>query len=399
MRTVLEHAGAQRCVLALWRQSRLQIVAHALTGPTSIDVTLQQCSVDEANVPISLLQTVLRTKNRVVFCDALNEDPFGNDEYVRRRHCRSVLCIPLIRQSQLVGLLYMENNLIPGAFTPSRLGILELVASQAAISLENAQLYRDLIEENRQRELAEEVLRHAQAELARVAGLTTMGELVASIIHEISQPLTAIGASATAALRWLDRQTPEIHQAQRMLQRVLHDTSRVGDVIRGLRAMAKKSPPEFAAFDINEASREILRLVQYQLDDENIEVVEKLAVPRFVNGVRVQLQQVILNLVINAVDAMREATGGPRRLFIASGLEDKGWVRITVEDTGKGLDPAIAGRIFEPFTTTKNDGMGLGLSICRTIIEEAHGGELSVFPGSPHGTVFRFTVPVAASAD
>jgi predicted ATPase/signal transduction histidine kinase len=398
MRTVLEHAGAQRCVLALWRQSRLQIVAQALTGPTSIDVTLQQCSVDEAHVPVSLLQTVLRTKNRIVLYDALNEDPFGNDEYVRRWHCRSVLCIPLIRQSQLVGLLYMENNLIPGAFTPSRLGILELVASQAAISLENAQLYQDLIEENRQREQAEEVLRHAQAELARVARLTTMGELVASIVHEISQPLTAIGVSGTAALRWLDRQTPEVHQARQMLQRVLHDTSRAGDVIRGLRAMAKKSAPEFAVFDIDEACREVIQLVRHQLDDEHVQVVEKLAVPRFVSGVRVQLQQVILNLVMNAVDAMREVGSRPGHLFIASRLEDAGWVRVTVEDTGKGLDASIAERIFEPFTTTKSGGMGLGLSICRTIIEEVHGGALSVFPRSPHGTVFHFTVPVAGSA-
>ncbi|MFL9909590.1 sensor histidine kinase [Paraburkholderia sp. RL17-337-BIB-A] len=137
----------------------------------------------------------------------------------------------------------------------------------------------------------------------------------------------------------------------------------------------------------------------HQLDDENIEVIEKLGVPRFVNGVRVQLQQVILNLVTNAVDAMREATAYPKRLFIASGLEGEGWVKVTVEDTGKGLDPSLAECIFEPFNTTKNDGMGLGLSICRTIIEEAHGGELSVSPRSPHGTVFQFTVPVAAGVD
>jgi predicted ATPase/signal transduction histidine kinase len=399
MTTALEHAGAQRCVLALCRGSRLQIQAEAVTGPTTIDVTLQQSAPDDAQVPVSLLLTVLRTKNRVVLDDAQSEGPFSNDEYVRRQHCRSVLCIPLIKQSHLVGLLYMENNLIPGAFTPSGLSILELVASQAAISLENAQLYRDLIEENHQREQAEEASRRAQAELARVVRLTTMGELVASIVHEISQPLTAIGTSAATALRWLDRQTPELLQAQQMLQRVVHDTNRADDVIRGLRAMAKKSAPEFAAFDINEASREVLQLVQHQLEDEKIDVIAELAVPRFVNGVRVQLQQVILNLVMNAVDAMREAASCPRLLFIGSGLEHNGWVRVTVEDTGKGLDPSIAERIFEPFTTTKSGGMGLGLSICRTIIEEAHGGDLSASPRSPCGTVFRFTVPVAASAD
>lgn len=399
MKTVLEHAGAQRCVLALCRHSRLQVKAQAVTGPTSIDVTLQQCSVEEAQVPVSLLQTVLRTKNRVVLDDAQNEDPFRNDEYVRRQHCRSVLCIPLIKQSELVGLLYMENNLIPGAFTPTRLGIWELVASQAAISIENAQLYRDLVEENSQRQQAEEALRHAQAELAHVVRLTTMGELVASIVHEISQPLSAIGTSATAALRWLDRQTPEIPKAQQMIERVAYDVTRAGDIIRGLRSMAKKSAPEFAVFDINEASREVLKLVRNQLDDGNIEVVGNLSMPRFVNGDRVQLQQVLMNLVVNAVDAMRETTRRPRSLFITTTLEKRGWVRVEVADTGKGLDPLTAERIFEPFVTTKSSGMGLGLSICRTIIVEAHGGELSASPRSPCGTTFQFTVPAAASAD
>ena len=395
MRTVLEHAGAQRCVLALCHDARLQIEAEAITGPTSIDVTLQQCSVDEADVPASLLQTVLRTKSRAVLNDALHEDPFCNDEYVRRQRCRSVLCIPLIKQSQLVGLLYMENNLISGAFTPTRLSILELVASQAAISLENARLYRDLIEGNRQREQAEAALRHAEAELERVVRLTTMGELVASIVHEISQPLTAIGVSATAALRWLDRKEPEILQAQQMLERVVHDSTRARNITESIRAMAKRSVTAFAVFDINAASREILKLVSKELDDENIEVIEDLAMPRFVNGDRVQLQQVILNLVMNASDAMKETTGRPRRLSIASRLAEQGWVSIEVEDTGKGLEPTTADRIFEPFVTTKSSGMGLGLSICRTIITEAHGGAISVAPGSPHGTTFKFTVPAA----
>jgi C4-dicarboxylate-specific signal transduction histidine kinase len=334
-----------------------------------------------------------------VLDDAQNEDPFSNDAYVRRQHCRSVLCIPLIKQSELVGLLYMENNLIAGAFTPTRLGILELVASQAAISIENAQLYRDLVEQNSQRQQAEEALRHAQAELAHVARLTTMGELVASIVHEISQPLSAISTSATAALRWLDRQTPEIFNAQQMIERVAYDVTRAGDIIRGLRSIAKKSAPEFAVFDINDASREILALVRNQLDEGNIEVIGNLSVPLFVNGDRVQLQQVLLNLVVNAVDAMRETTGRPRCLFISTTLEESGWVRVEVADTGKGLDPSTAERIFEPFVTTKSSGMGLGLSICRTIIVEAHGGELSTSPRSPYGTAFQFTVSSAARTD
>jgi len=230
--------------------------------------------------------------------------------------------------------LYVENNLATHAFTTERVTVLEVLASQAAISLENAMLYRDLIEENRQREQAEEALRHAQAGLARVVRLTTMGELVASIVHEISQPLSAIGTSASAALRWLDRQAPEISNAQQMLEHIVHDSTRATDIIRGLRTMAKKSETEFAVFDINEASREVLEVVRNQLEDGNIEVVGNLAMPRWVNGDRVQLQQVILNLVMNAVDAMRETTGRPRRLFISSrprtraGSELKGCVAI-----------------------------------------------------------------------
>jgi PAS domain S-box-containing protein len=249
-----------------------------------------------------------------------------------------------------------------------------------------------------ERRHAEEALRNAQAELARVARLTTMGELAASIAHETNQPLSAIVTQSDAALRFLDRDKPDLDEVRDALSCIGRDGVRAADVIRGLRALAKKSGPELANVDINDAIREVLALTRGELQRHDVVLLTQLAAgDRPVMGDRVQLQQVLLNLIMNGVEAMRGITERSRELRISSMLAEPSSVLIGVEDTGPGLDPAIAQRIFDPFFTTKPDGMGMGLSICRSIIE-SHGGRFWASPRVPYGTVFQFTVPGVPSS-
>ena len=244
-----------------------------------------------------------------------------------------------------------------------------------------------------ERRYAEEALRSTQAELARVARLTTMGELTASLSHEINQPLAAIMTNAEAGLQWLNRDEPDLDEARVALSHMMRDAQRASGVIRGLRALAKKSGPQVAKLDINDAIQEVLLLTRCELQRHGVVSRTNLSAddrPAF--GDRVQLQQVLLNLIVNAVESMSTVTDRPKILTITSEPIEPGGLQVAVEDSGTGFDPAIADRIFDSFFTTKSEGMGMGLSICRSIIG-AHGGRISVSPGVPHGTVFRFTVP------
>jgi len=243
-----------------------------------------------------------------------------------------------------------------------------------------------------ERRHAEEALRSTQAELARAARLATMGELAASLSHEMNQPLAAIMTNAEAGLQWLNRDEPDLDETRVALSHVTQDAQRASGVIRGLRALANKSGPQVAKLDINEAILEVLTLTRGQLQWHGVVCRTNLsAADRPIFGDRVQLQQVLLNLIINAVDSMSTVTDRPKILAITSEPIEPDGMQVAVEDSGTGLDPAIADRIFDSFFTTKSEGMGMGLSICRTIID-AHGGRISVSPGVPYGTVFRFTV-------
>ncbi|MDT5281596.1 MAG: hypothetical protein QOJ20_2791, partial [Mycobacterium sp.] len=247
------------------------------------------------------------------------------------------------------------------------------------------------------RKRAEEALRDVQAELARAARVTTMGELATSIAHEISQPLAAIVSRGSAGLRWLTRETPELDEAREAFKRIVSDGQRAADVIRGLRSLAKKSGPQITTLDIDDTIREVLALTHGEVQRHGITLRTDLVVgDRPVVGDRVQLQQVLLNLILNAIDAMNVVADRGRELALSSAFTAPDSVMISVEDSGSGLDPVIAQRVFEPFVTTKPDGLGMGLSICRSIID-AHGGRLWVSSAVPHGTVFHFTVPIGVA--
>jgi PAS domain S-box-containing protein len=240
---------------------------------------------------------------------------------------------------------------------------------------------------------AEQALRSAQTELAHVTRVTTLGELTASIAHEINQPLAAVVANAEACLGWLDRTTPNLEAARRSVEWIIDDSNRASEVIRRVRALAKKTSSEKSPLDLNEVVREAMALVARELATHGVSLRLELAsgLP-LIFGDRVQLQQVVINLVMNGIEAMQQVSDRRRELKIRSGRDDMGRVLLAVTDCGTGIAPDEAERMFAPFFTTKPAGMGMGLSICRSIME-AHEGRLSACRNEGHGATFQFTLP------
>ena len=241
---------------------------------------------------------------------------------------------------------------------------------------------------------AEMALRKAQAELAHVTRVTTLGELTTSIAHEINQPLAAVVANAEACLSWLDRNPADLDAARRSVEWIVEDGNRASEVIRRVRALAQKTEIERVPLDINDVANDVMSLVQRELSSHDVSTRLELA-PHLppILGDRVQLQQVIINLVINAVEAMEAISDRPRLMIIGSGRHDMDQVFLTVADNGVGILQADAERMFTPFFTTKSSGMGMGLSICRSIVE-AHEGRLSASRNEDGGAVFQFVLPV-----
>jgi PAS domain S-box-containing protein len=635
LRIAVEHAGAGRGLLILCHGDEPQIAAEATTGRGQVEVALRQAAVSPAELPESLLHYVIRTRDSVILDDALAQNPFSADEYICQKHARSVLCLPLVKQSKLIGVLYLENNLASHVFTPARISVLELLASQAAISLENARLYNDLRERearirrlvdsniigifigdsrggileaneafldilgyNREdlisgrirwtkltpaewapadqdalaqmsatggckpfekeyfrkdgsrvpvlvggaffevkrdegvvfvidmtdrkraeqalreseerfrtlvqfsfdvywesdaqhrfirqefaegladppapgseigktrwevphlepdaeawrkhretleahlpfrdfelarpaadggkryisvsglpvfdkagrfigyrgvarhiteRKRAEEALRHMQMQLAHANRVATMGQLSASITHEVKQPIATARNNARAALNFLDKDPPDLDEVREALGCIVGDADRAGDIVDRIRELIKKEPPRKECLDINAGIREVIELTRGESVKNGISMQADLAdgLP-LIEGDRVQLQQVILNLIVNAVEAMSGAGDGTRELLVSSRKADPGGVLVGVRDSGPGLAPETFGHVFDAFYTTKPGGLGMGLSICRSIIE-AHGGRLWASANLPRGASFQFALPAIAN--
>ena len=240
-----------------------------------------------------------------------------------------------------------------------------------------------------------ETLQKVQTELAHVTRVMTVGELTASIAHEVNQPLAAIVTNSNACLRWLGGAQPNFDEARKAVDRIIKDSYRASDVISRVRALVKKAPAREDLVDLNEVIIEVLALAQNQARRAGVVVKRELAndLPS-VRGDRVQLQQVILNLIINGLEAIAKNKNGERELSISSGKDESTGVTVAVRDSGEGLDPANLERVFDAFFTTKADGMGMGLAISRTIIE-SHGGHLWATSNSPKGAIFKFTLPAA----
>jgi predicted ATPase/signal transduction histidine kinase len=395
MTNMIVHAGAQYGVLVVMRTGAPVIEASGRVVAGKVAVTLGPAAATADAIPLPVLNSVLRTKETLVLADAMLDAPSIHASGACGRRLRSVLCLPLIRGGTLIGVFYLENNLAPGVFDATRTAVLEVLAPQAAISLETARLYAELIDENNRRAEAESGLRIARSELARTSHLTVMGGLAASIAHEVNQPLTAIVTSVDASLRWLNRPTPEIGEAVAGLAHIRHNGLRAAEIIRALRALAKQAPAVLTPLDVDDVVRDVLALTRIEIDAQQVRLRTQLdAGSAMVEADRVQLQQVVLNLVTNALDAMATVPNDSRELVVTSAREQDNVV-VRVQDQGTGIAPEALSHIFDPFFTTKSQGMGMGLAICRSIME-AHGGSLEAQSRAEGGSVFVFRLPVRA---
>jgi PAS domain S-box-containing protein len=510
MTITLQNAGADRGLLLLPLRDEYRVETEALVSGNK--VVLRHGPAMNPGMPETIVRYVMRTRETVILEDATKPNLFSEDEYLSGGAPRSLLCLPLVRQGTLGGLLYLENTLTSHAFTPARTAVLEVLASQAAISLENTRLYGDLLEReakirrlfdanivgiviwdlqgrvldaneaflrivgysredllsgrmswrqltppewrsadeeriaelmatgtvqpyekeylhsngNRvpvllgaanfeggqdtgvafvvdltERKKAEQAAHYSERRyheievaLSHANRVATTGLLSASIAHEINQPIGATVTNAQAALRFLAAQPPDIEEVRQALGRIVRDSNRAAEVIRRIRALVKKAPPRKDGLEINEAIREVIALARDEAAKSGVSVQPELteALP-LVQGDRVQLQQVVLNLMINAFEAMSGTDKGRRELRISTARTNSHEVLVAVRDTGPGLDPLSLEHIFEAFNTTKPGGLGMGLSICRSIIE-AHGGRLWARANLPRGASFQFTLPV-----
>ena len=239
---------------------------------------------------------------------------------------------------------------------------------------------------------AERALQDVRMELARVSRITSLGALTASIAHEINQPIASVIMDASAGLRWLDAEPPNLQEVREALDAIRKGGARAGDVIDRIRALARKDPVKVDELDLNEAIREVIALTRGEIAHSRITLSTRLAEVAPIRGDRVQLQQVILNLILNAIEALGD--NEPRDLLIETREKDGANILVSVSDSGPGLDPATVDRLFEPFYTTKKGGTGIGLSICRSIIE-AHEGKIWAEQSKAHGSTFQFNLPIA----
>lgn len=673
MMLALEHAGANRGLLILTRSDELRIEAEATAVHNTVEVHLPRVRVTHAALPESVLRYVVRTLDSVLLDDASQQGPFSGDDYITRNECRSILCLPLIKQTRLTGVMYLENSLTPNVFTPARISVLRLLASQAAISLDNATLYADLQHaesllsdaqrlshtgsfdwhvasgdiswseesfrifdyplntrpsvqrmfervhphdlgrvrlvldraandgegfdtelrlqmpdgslrhlhavahavvdepghvrvvgalmditvrkqahaelersEHRYRSLfrdmpvglwqteaqplivmltdlraqgvenlsayieahpewlrraeellvvdevnnhalkmfgarsrnallgpvpwvwrespgtfqrvlesryrgeelfeettrlptldgriidvqltvarprtgddlgialislvdlterlrAQEMLQRLQADFAHASRISMLGELAASIAHELKQPLAAIVTNGQAAQRWLDRPVPDVAEALTTNTRMVADARRAGDIVGRIRGMAVRQAPDHKLASIDELIDGALMFLRHEVQMRGVTVLHHAALDApLVPADRVQFQQVIVNLAVNAMQAMEHAQSAERRITIRTEVSDangKATLRCSVEDSGPGIAADHLERLFESFFTTKPDGMGMGLPICRSIIE-AHGGQIEADNESVHhGARFYFTLPVVEAAE
>ncbi|MBV9727584.1 MAG: PAS domain S-box protein, partial [Gammaproteobacteria bacterium] len=505
MRKAMEHAGAERGLLIIAHGDELQIAAESETSGTDVIVRLGDARAAATALPESIVRYVMRTHESVILDDASSGNAFSVDPYILQNHVRSILCLPLVNQAKLSGILYVENNLAPRVFTPERITVLKVLVSQAAISLENTRLYRDLedreakirrlVEANiigifiwdlegrileandafltmvgydrtnlvspglrwtnltppewrerderlmaelnesgalqpfekeyfrkdgsrvpvligvasfggtgnegvayvvdlTERKRAEDALRQLESDLAHMNRLSMLGELSASLAHEVKQPIATARNNARAAQNFLSMRPPNLSEVEEAVSCIVGDVDRAGEIIDRITEQIRKAPPRKERCDLNAAISEVIGLARSVIIRNGVSVRTRFADGLHpVQGDRVQLQQVVLNLILNAVEAMGSAEAGPRDLLIST-EQDHGGVRVAVRDSGPGIDPDHLDRVFQSFYTTKQGGTGMGLSVCRSIVD-AHGGRLWAEANEPRGAAFQFTLPGA----
>jgi signal transduction histidine kinase len=291
---------------------------------------------------------------------------------------RTGLLVPLLKDNEIVGTITLGRKQVR-PFSDKQISLFRDFAAQATIALESTRRERQY--------------REAQMALAHANRVATMGQLTASITHEVNQPLAATRNDLIAALNFSDRTPPDLMEVREALACAVKGIDRASTVVGRIRALMLKAPTRIDSVDVNEAVRGVIELIYDEVLKNRVSVRTQLAdgLP-IIQGDGVQIQQVVLNLILNAVQAMGAVTDGTRELLVTTSQTDPNEVCLGVQDTGPGLSPESLPRLFEPFYTTKPEGMGMGLSICRSIIE-AHGGRLWATPCQPQGALFQFTIP------
>jgi len=338
--------------------------------------------------------TAIRSAQSVV-CNEVSSDPsFAPWRARAEEHgLQSSVALPLIIDATAVAAIgaLMVYSTEREAFDEKETDLLLQAANDLAHGVA-------LLRTRMQRQTAEEALKKTEEELGRVARVTTMGELTASIAHEVNQPLAGVVTNGNACLRWLSADPPNFDEARDALRRIIRDGNRAGEVISRIRSVLNKGEPVAHRLDFNDLIPEIVALTQSEAARRGASIETELAgnLP-MVTGDRVQFQQLLLNLVINALDAMNSVSDRPRIVRIRTAAPDPKSILVAVEDSGIGLGPEQRARLFDAFYTTKPDGLGMGLSISRSIVE-AHGGRLWATSNDAHGATFQFTLPTEEAA-
>ena len=282
--------------------------------------------------------------------------------------------------------LTLLSDLLTIGVPPSHAGIINTCISLLAIA---ATTYLAL-----KIEVEKEATFEARSQLAHIARVTTLGEMTTTIAHEVNQPLTAVLINGNACLHWLDAEPPDLNEARKNIANIVRDANRASGIVVQVRDLTKGLPPENDWLKVNELILATTLLIDREIRQNQISMQTRLSDDApLIQGDRVQLQQVLLNLLLNAIEALSSVSVGSRHLVVASAKKDSKSVLVSVYDSGKGLPPDDLGRLFDPFYTTKSDGMGMGLTISRSIVE-SHGGRIWATPNSPCGAVFQFTLPI-----
>lgn len=392
MSHLMQHSGADHGALLIVSGAEFQMAALADIDGDGVRVTMEDCQKFMTQAPISVLNATMRTKTNFVLHDALQECPeaFRNELHLRR--ARSVLCLPLVKQGVLIGLVYLENRLVPNLFSSQRLAMLEILASQAAVSLQAAKLFTRLAEDNQIKAQMEEELRRSRAELARSSHLQVMGELSASIAHEISQPLLGITSNASASLRWLKRSTPDLDEAIAGLEDIRADSERAAGIVKALRSLAKQSPAQLKPINPDEVILEVVRLTSAEVVKQNVKLETDLNASALVMADQVQVQQLVYNLLMNGLEALSGFRNGDGALRITSRVIGRD-IEVCVDDNGPGIPADERDKIFGAFYSTKANGLGMGLAICNSVVQ-AHGGALHAQTSPCGGCRMSFTIPI-----
>ena len=406
MTNVLEHAGAERGLLFLRRGSELRIEAQAITHSNKVEVILAASMAMPPQFAETILDHVVRTLESVIVEDGSAPSRFSDDAYVLTRRPRSILCLHLLLQRESIGVLYLENNLAPNVFSKGRLAVLELIASQAAISLKNAQLYADLQQENDERRKAEIELRQStdalsqlQEELRQASRAAMMGELTASLAHELNQPLGGSLINAQAVHRLLTKKKPDLVEIKAAIEEIISDNTRAVEIIRNVRSLFQRDDAQMGPVDLMQVLLDVARILAADAVFRQVTLRSNLpAILPTIIGNRTQLLQALMNLVLNAFDAVCEEGVDTREVEIHASEPEPGQIHVAVSDSGKGIDDNVMPRLFDAFFTTKAKGMGMGLAIVRSIVDN-HGGRLWATRNSSGGATLEFELPVKGECE